>query len=164
MQSSLEAEAKAKAEAIRLNKKMESDIAHLESSLDHANRTNSDIQKHFKELESEFSDLQVRFDDQQRLASKYCEQCTAAERLAGTLRGELDETRHLLEQSDRGRRQYEAELSDARITISSLTAENESFSGIKRKLESELTNLQVSDILCTTYQKYYIGNLKTLPD
>lgn len=38
MQASLEAEAKGKAEALRLKKKLEADINELEIALDHANK------------------------------------------------------------------------------------------------------------------------------
>merc|ERR1711970_1407925 len=46
MQASLEAEAKGKAEALRMKKKLESDINELEIALDHSNKANSDLQKH----------------------------------------------------------------------------------------------------------------------
>merc|ERR1712183_506537 len=45
IQASLEAEAKGKAEALRLKKKLESDINELEIALDHANKANSELLK-----------------------------------------------------------------------------------------------------------------------
>ena len=42
MQASLEAESRAKAEALRIKKKLESDINELEIALDHANKANSE--------------------------------------------------------------------------------------------------------------------------
>merc|ERR1712168_763939 len=44
MQASLEAEARAKEEALRIKKKYESDINELEIALDHSNKANSDLQ------------------------------------------------------------------------------------------------------------------------
>lgn len=41
MQASLEAEAKGKAEALRMKKKLEADINELEIALDHANKVNN---------------------------------------------------------------------------------------------------------------------------
>lgn len=41
MQASLEAEAKGKAEALRMKKKLEADINELEIALDHANKVGS---------------------------------------------------------------------------------------------------------------------------
>merc|ERR1712183_808481 len=57
MQASLEAEAKGKAEALRVKKKLESDINELEIALDHSNKANSDLQKHIKKLTMEIKDL-----------------------------------------------------------------------------------------------------------
>ena len=45
MQASLEAEQHAKAEAVRMKKKIEGDINELEIALDHANKANSEAQK-----------------------------------------------------------------------------------------------------------------------
>merc|ERR1712121_416320 len=55
MQASLEAESKGKAEALRAKKKLESDINELEISLDHANKANSDLQKHIKKLHVDYN-------------------------------------------------------------------------------------------------------------
>jgi len=48
MQATLESEAKGRAEALRLKKKLESDINELEISLDHANKANADAQKNIR--------------------------------------------------------------------------------------------------------------------
>ena len=45
MQASLESEQRAKAEALRVKKKLEGDINELEIALDHANKANSEAQK-----------------------------------------------------------------------------------------------------------------------
>ena len=45
MQASLEAEQHAKAEAVRMKKKIEGDINELEIALDHSNKANSEAQK-----------------------------------------------------------------------------------------------------------------------
>lgn len=143
MQASLEAEAKGKAEALRMKKKLESDINELEISLDHSNKANVDLQKHIKKLQGEMKDMQVRIDEEQRLSSEYREQYGISERRANALHGELEESRTLLEQSDRGRRQAESELSEAHDHINDLTAQNGSLTVAKRKLESEMQTMQV---------------------
>merc|ERR1712115_739180 len=48
MQASLESEQRAKAEALRMKKKLEGDINELEIALDHANKANSEAQKAIK--------------------------------------------------------------------------------------------------------------------
>ncbi|KAL7637326.1 UNVERIFIED_CONTAM: hypothetical protein RMT77_012051 [Armadillidium vulgare] len=141
MQASLEAEAKGKAEALRMKKKLESDINELEIALDHSNKANADLQKHIKKLQGEIKDLQQRVEDEHRLASEYREQFGIAERRANALHGELEESRTLLEQSDRGRRQAESELAEATEHINELAAQNNSLNVSKRKLEGELQAL-----------------------
>merc|ERR1712142_1400164 len=72
---------------------------------------------------------QNRVAEQQRIASEYREQYGIAERRANALHGELEESRALLEQSDRARRQAEADLADGLLTVA------------KRKLEGDLHTL-----------------------
>merc|ERR1712042_195270 len=135
MQASLEAEAKSKAEVLRLKKKLEADIGELEIALDAANKVNGDIQKMVKKAQAEYKDMQVKLEDEQKLASEYREQLAASERKGNAINGELEESRTLLEQSDRGRRQAESELADANETLSHYTAQYGSLSMAKRKLE-----------------------------
>lgn len=143
IQASLETEAKGKAEALRFKKKLESDINELEIALDHSNKANSDLQKHIKKLHAEMKLQQAHIEEEQRLASEYREQYAASERRANGLCGELEESRSLLEQSDRGRRHAESELADTQEQLSTLTAHNNSLSLAKRKLESEMQTVHV---------------------
>lgn len=144
MQASLEAEAKSKAEALRMKKKLESDIGELEVAIDCSNKANADIQKSIKKAQLDLRDMQARIEEEQRLASEYREQHAAAERRANGINSELEESRTLLEQSDRGRRQAEAELADANDSIGTLSAQHGSLTVAKRKLEGELQTLHVS--------------------
>merc|ERR1712173_305993 len=48
MQGALETESKGKAEALRMKKKLESDVSELETSLEHANAANQETQKAIK--------------------------------------------------------------------------------------------------------------------
>ena len=48
MQMALEAESKGKVEALRMKKKLESDVGELEISLEHANAANQEIQRSIK--------------------------------------------------------------------------------------------------------------------
>jgi len=141
MQNSLEAEAKAKAEALRMKKKLESDINELEISLDHSNKSNGDISKQIKKVQVEIKDLQDRAMEEQHLASEYREQFGVAERRANALHGELEESRTLLEQSDRGRRQAESDLADVHEQLQTLGNQNSSLTISKRKLESEMQTM-----------------------
>ena len=88
-------------------------------------------------------DMQVHLEEEQRVASEMREHLGIAERRAHALNGELEESRTLLEQSDRGRRQADSDLADAAETISQLTSQNGSLTIAKRKLENEMQTLQV---------------------
>ena len=54
--ASLEAEQRAKAEALRIKKKLESDINELEIALDHANKANAEGQKAIKRYQGSLRD------------------------------------------------------------------------------------------------------------
>lgn len=53
MQASLEAEAKGKAENMRIKKKLEQDINELEIALDAANRGKADLEKNVKKYQQQ---------------------------------------------------------------------------------------------------------------
>merc|ERR1712098_342185 len=58
MQASLESEQRAKAEALRMKKKLEGDINELEIALDHANKANSEAQKAIKRYQGQMREEQ----------------------------------------------------------------------------------------------------------
>ncbi|KZC14949.1 Myosin heavy chain, muscle [Dufourea novaeangliae] len=130
MQASLEAEAKGKAEALRMKKKLEADINELEIALDHANKANAELK-----------DVQTALEEEQRARDEARELLGISERRANALQNELEESRTLLEQADRGRRQAEQELADCHEQLNELSAQNASISAAKRKLEAELQTL-----------------------
>ncbi|XP_058451349.1 myosin heavy chain, muscle isoform X11 [Malaya genurostris] len=141
MQASLEAEAKGKAEALRMKKKLEADINELEIALDHANKANAEAQKNIKRYQQQLKDIQSALEEEQRARDDAREQLGISERRANALQNELEESRTLLEQADRGRRQAEQELGDAHEQLNEVSAQNASIAAAKRKLESELQTL-----------------------
>ncbi|XP_057653573.1 myosin heavy chain, muscle isoform X30 [Diorhabda carinulata] len=141
MQASLEAEAKGKAEALRMKKKLEADINELEIALDHANKANAEAQKTIKRYQQQLKDTQTALEEEQRARDEAREQLGISERRANALQNELEESRTLLEQADRARRQAEQELGDAHEQLNELGAQNASLSAAKRKLETELQTL-----------------------
>merc|ERR1712083_1249499 len=66
MQSALESESKGKAEAVRMKKKLESDVGELEVSLDHANAANIETQKVIKGYHNRIRDSQACLENEQR--------------------------------------------------------------------------------------------------
>jgi predicted patatin/cPLA2 family phospholipase len=66
MQATLEAETKGKQEALRIKKKLESDINELEIALDHANKAYADAQKTIKKHQEQIRELQIQVEEEQR--------------------------------------------------------------------------------------------------
>merc|ERR1711920_1087131 len=61
--ASLEAETRAKAEALRIKKKLESDINELEIALDHANRANAEANKSIKRFQGQLRDVESQYEE-----------------------------------------------------------------------------------------------------
>ncbi|CAF0731333.1 unnamed protein product [Adineta steineri] len=142
MQASLEAESRAKAEALKQKKKLESDINELESALDHSNRTNTDLQKALKRLQQSVSELTTQVEHEQQQRDEAREAAASAERRANIILGELEELRTALEQAERARKAAECELHDAADRISEVSTQNATLSSQRRQLESTVTAMQ----------------------
>merc|ERR1719397_1683733 len=130
MQSAVETESKAKAEALRMKKKLESDVLDLDTSLEHANAANAETQGAIKKYHDKLR-------DEQRGKEIAHDNLIAADRKAHANQNALEEARTLLEQADRARRLVEQELSDTNESLSEQTCLNQSIAGAKRKLEQE---------------------------
>merc|ERR1739838_355783 len=141
MQSALEQESKGKAEALRMKKKLESDVGELEVSLDHANAANVETQKVIKRYHQQIREVQVKLEEEQRAKEVCRDQFIAADRRAHSMQNALEEARTLLEQADRARRTCEQELSGTNEQLSELTCQNQAIAGAKRKLEAEMQTL-----------------------
>merc|ERR1711997_407877 len=140
--ASLEAEQRAKAEALRIKKKLESDINELEIALDHANKANAEGQKAIKRYQGQLRDTIQGYEEQARERQEVMEAVGIAERKAGALSGEVEESRALLDSADRGKRQIDAELADARNAVNEMQVINSKAMHDKRGLESVIHTLQ----------------------
>ena len=67
LQASLESEQRAKAEALRIKKKLEGDINELEIALDHSNRANSEAQKAIKRYQGQVREAETAAEEEQRV-------------------------------------------------------------------------------------------------
>ena len=146
MQTALENESKGKAEALRMKKKLEADVSELEMALEHANAANQETQKSIKKYHQNIREAQTGLEEEQRAKEVCRDDLLGAERRANTNQNALEEARTLLEQSDRGRRMTEQELSDTNEQLSDLTCTNQAIAGAKRKLESEMQTLHVRSL------------------
>lgn len=113
LQASLDAETRARNEALRLKKKMEGDLNDLELQLGHATRQALEAQAATRLLQAQLKEEQAGRDEEQRLSAELREQGQALERRAALLAAELEELRAALEQGERSRRLAEQELLEA---------------------------------------------------
>lgn len=142
LSASLEAEQRAKTEALRIKKKLESDINELEIALDHANKANSEGQKAIKRYQGQLRDTIQAFEDEARSRQEVSEAVGIAERKANALSGEVEESRALLDSADRSKRQIDQELSDARNAVNEMGVINSRALHEKRGIESHIHTLQ----------------------
>merc|ERR1719378_1156723 len=119
IQSSLENETRAKGEAIRQKKKLESDINELDIALEHANGSNAESQKSIKKYQQQIKEMQLTLEQEQIHRDKAREQLIQAERRSHAV-------------------QNEQELSDVIEQLSDSTLQNQALQSSKRKLDSEM--------------------------
>ena len=149
MQASLDAESRAKADALRIKKKLESDINDLEVALDHANKANAEAHKAIKRYQAQLRDTESSYEEEARQKQEIKEKAGLADRKANALAGELEEARALLDSADRGRKQADMELADARNAVNEMTNINSRANADKRRLESDIhtVHAEIDDML-----------------
>jgi len=149
MQASLEAESRAKSEALRIKKKLESDINELEIALDHSNKANSEAQKSIKRYQAQLRDTESLLEEESRQKMEIAEKAGLSERKANALQGELEESRALLDSADRSKKQADMELTEARAAVNDMTTINSKAASEKRHLESAIHTMhaEIDDML-----------------
>jgi myosin heavy chain 6/7 len=149
MQASLEGEQKAKAETLRLKKKLEGQINELEIALDHSNKANNEAQKSIKRYQGQLREAECGYEEASRVRQEMAEKANLADRRAQALAGEMEEARALLDSAERGKRQTEAELVDSRGAVNEMTSINSRAAAEKRGLEGSVHTLQaeIDDML-----------------
>merc|ERR1711950_103145 len=140
--ASLEAEQRAKSEALRIKKKLESDINELEIALDHSNKANAEAHKSIKRYQIQFRDVEQAYEEESRQRQELAEKAGLADRRANALNSELEEARTLLEAADRAKRQLDSELADARNAVNEMGVINSRAMHDKRNVESMIHTLQ----------------------
>merc|ERR1712098_762444 len=141
MQMALEAETKAKVEALRMKKKLDADVIDLGVALEHANAANAESQRNIKLIQENIRKVQSRLEEESRAKAVAQDNLLAADRRCNSNQNALEEARTLLEQADRNRRMLEAELADTNETLSDQTCQNQAIQGAKMKCEQELATM-----------------------
>merc|ERR1711892_880422 len=129
MQAAVEAEAKAKSEAVRMKKKLEADVLDLEAALEHANAANAESQRSIKNYQVSLRDAQAKLEEEQRTKEVAHDNFLVADRKANSNQNALEEARTLLEQADRARRMVEQELADTNEPLGEQSCANQSIQG-----------------------------------
>uniref|UniRef100_A0A3P9JH23 Myosin motor domain-containing protein n=1 Tax=Oryzias latipes TaxID=8090 RepID=A0A3P9JH23_ORYLA len=142
MQSTLDAEVRSRNDALRVKKKMEGDLNEMEIQLSHANRQAAEAQKQLRNVQGQLKDAQLHLDDALRGQEDMKEQVAMVERRNGLMLAEIEELRAALEQTERGRKVAEQELVDASERVGLLHSQNTSLLNTKKKLESDLVQVQ----------------------
>merc|ERR1712212_845111 len=108
MSASLEAEQKAKGEALRVKKALEGEINELEIGLDHANKANSEGLKSIKRYQGQLKETIQLYEDEARSRSQIMEQVG------------ISESKALMDSSERAKRQLEMEIADGRNAVNNM--------------------------------------------
>ena len=150
VQVAFEVEAKGKTEAYRMKKKLETSVLELGGSLEHANAANTESRRQIDLLLTHIRASQQKLEEESRSRAAAGHELVAAERMVSQNQNALEETRTLLEQVDRSRREVEQELMDANECLSEQTCTNQALTASKSKGEMEVSALNNDlDEMCT---------------
>merc|ERR1712142_1419572 len=138
MQTSMDLEVKARAEAARGKKKAEGQLSQLEMDLDRANKNAAEQSKTVRKLQAEIQGLHEQADEDLRIHEELREQYSVQERKLTIISSEFEETRAALESNERARKMAESEVLDITDRVSALTAQNNALANAKRKGDNEL--------------------------
>ena len=141
MQMVLETETKGKVEALRMKKKLETDVLDLGVALEHANAANAESQRNIQVIQNNIRSVQQKFEEESRAKAVAQDGLISGDRRAHANQNGLEEARTLLEQADRNRRMLEQELADTNETLSDQTCTNQAICGAKMKCEQEMNTM-----------------------
>ena len=96
MQAAVETEAKGKAEALRMKKKLEGDVIDLDCSLEHANAANAETQRTIKTYQASLRDAQAKLEAEQVAKDRAHDALINADRKANSNQNALEEARMFL--------------------------------------------------------------------
>merc|ERR1712234_14929 len=123
MQAALETETKGKVEALRMKKKLETDVCDLETALEHANAANMESQKNIKIVQNRLREVQAKMSEEKAQRAM-----VDAARLADELRGEQEAAMMI----ERDRKLLEAQVKDASARLDE--AEQNALKGGKKAI------------------------------
>merc|ERR1712008_586432 len=110
---------------------------------------NSEAHKSIKRYQGQLREVEGLHGEESRQRADLAEKAGLADRRAGALQGELEESRALLDSADRGKKQADMELCEARGSVNDMTTINSKASSDKRRLESAVHTMhaEIDDML-----------------
>ncbi|XP_045892527.1 myosin-1B-like isoform X2 [Micropterus dolomieu] len=142
LQNALDAETHSRNDAMRTKKKMEGDLNEMEIQLGHANRQAAEATKQLRNLQTQLKDSQVHLGVALQSQEDLKEQLAITERRISLITVENEEMMAALGQSERSRKLAEQELIEISERIQLLRSQNTSLLNTKKKMESDLVQLQ----------------------
>merc|ERR1712161_17013 len=105
--------------------------------------------KSIKRFQGQLREVEVAFEDESRGRTELAEKAGLADRRGQALQAELEEARALLDSADRGKKQADLELVEARGSVNDMTTINSKASSDKRRLESAVHTMhaEIDDML-----------------
>lgn len=104
LQASLDTEIVAKLEALRMKKKLESEINDMEIALDHANKANAEAHKSIKRYQGQLREVEKAIETESREHQEIAEKLGLTERKCVALQADLDDHQALLDTAERAAR------------------------------------------------------------
>merc|ERR1712111_199453 len=110
---------------------------------------NSEAHKSIKRYQGQLRDVEGLYEEETRQRREIAEKAGLADRRAGALQGELEEARALLDSADRGKKQANMELVEARGSVNDMTSINSKAAADKRHIESAVHTMhaEIDDML-----------------
>merc|ERR1712142_299672 len=131
MQATLDVEVKARSDAARAKKNLETSNADLEMQLDITNKNLKESGNAVRRLQGAVKEAQDAADAGSIALSELQDQFSAVERKAVLISAEYDEVKSSLEINERARKAAEAEALNAADSVQALTAQNSSLGAAK---------------------------------
>ena len=144
IQFAIEEESKSKAEAVRMKKKLEQDMSELEGSLKRSTLENSDLHVLVRRQQESLKAKSEDIENSRRDTDNIRDYLITAERKVSSLKNAVEETRSMLEQSDKARRGLEQELTEDGDELAKMMFNNAALDMDKRRLDADLAEAQVT--------------------
>ncbi|XP_043924082.1 myosin heavy chain, skeletal muscle, adult-like [Protopterus annectens] len=143
LQIKIDIEIRSKLEALRIQKKMASDLNEMELRLSHANSYAEELLKRLQNMEDLYEESQLNRNEALKGQEDLREQLILIERRTTLIQNEMEELRVTLEETERGRSIVECELHEANEHLYQLQSENTTLISIRRTLEVSISKLQI---------------------